>query len=143
MAEQPGVTELYLGRMATLGGMTARDRSRLLRLIDLFAGLPEVSTEPAGERHLGFAVRRKTFAYYLNNHHGDGITCVCCKSTAAVQRELVARDPARYCVPAYLGSKGWVSLRLDTAKIDWNEVLERVVEAYRLQAPRRLAAEME
>ncbi len=143
MAEHSDVIASYLARMAALGGFTARDRSRLLKLVDLCTGLPQASIAAVGQRHLRLAVRRKTFAYYLNDHHGDGITCVCCKSTLAQQRQLVARDPARYCVPAYLGPSGWVSLRLDTPKVDWDEVLERVVQAYRLQAPRRLAAEME
>jgi hypothetical protein len=88
-------------------------------------------------------VRRKTFAYYLNDHHGDGRVCICCKSSPARQRELISRAPDRYFFPAYLGSKGWVSLRLDLPRIGWDEVFECVIEAYRLQAPRRLVADAE
>lgn len=34
--------------------------------------------------------------------------------------------------------KGWLALRIDLPKIDWGEVGELVVSAYRLQAPKKL-----
>ena len=46
-------------------------------------------------------------------------------------------------MPAYLGSKGWVGVRLDVGEVDWGEIRELIVEAYRLQAPRRLVAQLE
>ena len=41
-------------------------------------------------------------------------------------------------VPAYLGPKGWLGLRLDTRRVDWEEVAGRVTESYALVAPKRL-----
>jgi hypothetical protein len=119
-----------------------RDQQRLAKLLDFCEGLPELKITPVGERHLSLAVRRKTLAYYMHDHHGDGRVCICCKSTAARQRELVSADPQRYYVPAYLGVQGWVSVSLDLPRIDWDAVFERLIEAYRLQAPRRLAEEL-
>ena len=39
---------------------------------------------------------------------------------------LIAADPARFYMPAYISSKSWVGLRLDTGEIDWKEVKELV-----------------
>jgi len=56
-----------------------------------------------------------------------------------VNEGLVASDPARYCIPAYLGPKGWVGVRLDVEDVDWDEVRLLLTDAYRLAAPRTLA----
>lgn len=56
------------------------------------------------------------------------------------QDALVRTDPQRYYVPAYLGSKDWVGVRLDVGEVDWTGIREMIIDAYRLQAPRRLAA---
>lgn len=120
-----------------------RRLARLAKLRKLAATLPHISDAPVGDGHVAFRVGKKTLAWYLNNHHGDGIIALCCKSTMERQRQLIARDPQRYYYPAYVGAKGWVALRLDLPRVDWGEVLERFVDAYRLGAPRRLAAELE
>ena len=100
--------------------------------------LPEIVVTPYGN-HQAFRIRKKTFAYYLDNHHGDGLVALCCKSTPDRRDALIARHPDRYCLPDYLGPRGWVSLRLDRRRIDWDEVADLLFAAYRLQAPRRLA----
>ena len=118
--------EAGLGRAVAAFGLSVarqRDQQRLTKLIAQAERLPEFDLAPAGERHLSLSVRRKTFAYYLHEHHGDGRVCICCKSTPMQQRDLVAADPDRYYVPAYLGKSGWVSLRLDRPRIDWDQVL--------------------
>jgi predicted DNA-binding protein (MmcQ/YjbR family) len=55
-------------------------------------------------------------------------------------REVAALDPARFYLPAYMAHRGWIALRLDVGKIDWNEVEELAAESYRLVAPKRLTA---
>ena len=91
-------------------------------------------------QHASFLVRKKTFAYYLDNHHGDGIVAVSCKVAAGENAEMAAFDPARFYLPAYIGPRGWVALRLDVGEIDWDEVGDLVADSYRLTAPKRLAA---
>jgi len=114
---------------------------RRARVIALGAALPEAEVgEPAG-RHAKFSVRGRTFGYYLDDHHGDGIVAVCCKAPPGEQQALVAADPERFLVPDYLGNKGWVSLRIDGEEVDWDEVREVLVDSYRLVAPKRLAAQ--
>jgi phosphoribosylglycinamide formyltransferase-1 len=101
--------------------------------------LPEAARELAG-RHARFHVRDKTFAWYLDDHHGDGIVSVSCKMALDENREVAALDPARFYLPAYMAHRGWIALRLDAGKIDWSEVAELVTDSYRLVAPKRLAA---
>jgi hypothetical protein len=110
---------------------------RRARVHDIAAALPE--TEIGEDQHVAFRIRRKVFAYYLDNHHDDGLVVVCGKSTLPHQRELVKQHPDRYCVPAYVGPRGWVSLRIDLPLVDWDEVEELLRSAYRLTAPPRLA----
>ena len=116
------------------------DRRRA-RLVTICEDLPEAVVE--GDQHLKFSVRAKAFAYYLDDHHGDGIVAVTFKAEAGVQTSLVAAGPARFYVPSYLGPRNWVALRLDLDNVDWDEVAELVVDSYRLVAPKRLVARME
>jgi hypothetical protein len=111
------------------------------RLVGICAALPEVASE--GDQHVAFRVRGRTFAYYLDDHHGDGMTALCCKAAPGEQEALVAADPTRFHKPAYLGARGWVSLRLDLGEVDWEEVAELATEAYRLTAPKRLVARLQ
>ena len=104
--------------------------------------LPEAARIDQGD-HASFLVRKKVFAYFLNNHHGDGIVCVACKVLPGDNSRLIAQDPARFCMPAYIGPRGWVSFRLDTAKVDWEEVSELVRGSYMLVAPKTLAAKLD
>ena len=101
---------------------SAQSELRRLRLIEICESLPEVNVELAGEQHLAFRIRKKILAYYLFDHHGDGIIAFTCKSSLSEQRRLVKDDPDSFFVPAYLGSKGWVAIRLDPDEVDWETV---------------------
>jgi hypothetical protein len=60
----------------------------------------------------------------------------------AASRMMVAAaesDPDRYYLPAYIGARGWVAIRLDVAAIDWDEVAGLAARSYRRIAPKRLA----
>jgi phosphoribosylglycinamide formyltransferase-1 len=105
----------------------------------LALALPETQRKIYGS-HAQFLVRKKTFAYFLNNHHGDGIVAVTCKVLPGENTALARAQPKRYYLPAYIGPRGWVALRLDVGKIDWEEVRELLLASYLLTAPKRLAA---
>jgi hypothetical protein len=49
-----------------------RDDPRLTRLSEICLSLPEAQRTDL-RQHADFRVRKKVFAYFLNNHHGDGI----------------------------------------------------------------------
>src|SRR5215472_3247621 len=119
----------------------AEDR-RLVRLTKICLALPEATRELHGQ-HAGFLVRKKTFAYWLNDHHGDGIIAVTCRALPGDNARLAAANPERFYLPAYVGPRGWVALRLDVGKVDWDEVNELVIGSYLLAAPRKLAALVE
>src|SRR5208282_3987288 len=104
--------------------------------------LPE-ATRCYNGQHASFLIRKKTFAYFLNDHHGDGIVALACKVLPGDNKALATAQPKRFFLPAYLASKGWVALRLDEGEIDWDEVSELVRGGYRLIAPKRLAALVE
>ncbi len=116
----------------------AEDR-RLTRLTRLCLDLPETTRETHG-RHASFLVRKKIFAYWLNDHHGDGIIAVTCKVLPGDNARLIAAQPDRFYMPAYVGPRGWVALRLDIGEIDWDEVRELLTGSYMLLAPKTLAA---
>jgi hypothetical protein len=114
---------------------------RLEQLATICLALPETTCEQVGQigQHARFLVRKKTFVYYLDNHHGDGIVGMCCKVAPGMHTRMIAADPARFYLPAYLGANGWVGLRLDGDEIDWDEVAALATDSYRLLAPKRLA----
>ena len=112
---------------------------RLSRLTQIALTFPETTRQIYGS-HAQFLVRKKTFAYFLDNHHGDGIVAVACKVLPGDNKALVDAQPRRFYLPAYIGSRGWVALRLDVGKIDWEEVRELLLSSYTLVAPKRLAA---
>jgi hypothetical protein len=85
-------------------------------------------------------VRRRTFAYFLDDHHGDGEVALTWKARPGEGEALAGADPARFFRPAYLGARGWGALRLDLEHTDWGEVAGFVADSYVAVAPRRLAA---
>ncbi len=117
------------------------EQAKLRRLTEICLALPEAVRAVQGD-HADFRVRRKVFAYFLNNHHGDGIVSVCVRSQLGENVDRVGTDPERYYLPAYIGKRGWFGLRLDRGAVDWREV-ENVVElSYRLVAPKALLSRM-
>jgi hypothetical protein len=111
---------------------------RLTHLTEIALALPE-ATRQICESHAQFLVRKKTFAYFLDNHHRDGIVAVTCKVVPGDNKALAEAQPGRFYLPAYIASRGWIALRLDAGKIDWVEVRELLLGSYALIAPKRLA----
>jgi hypothetical protein len=115
----------------------ASEAERRERIVAFCSALPEASHRD-GE-HIKFEVRGMTFAYYLRNHHGNGRIALNVKTAAGGQDLLLRIDPARFFLPAYLGAKGWIGVRIDLPRIDWGEVEALILDSYRLVAPKRLA----
>ncbi|WP_109485750.1 MmcQ/YjbR family DNA-binding protein [Occallatibacter savannae] len=118
-----------------------RNRERLQKLTKICLALPGAAMEEM-HGHVAFKVGKKTFAYYLNDHHGDGIVSVCCKVLAADNKRLIEANPRRFYMPAYIGPRGWVALRLDRATVDWSEVQELVRGSYEQMAPKKLVQQL-
>ena len=113
--------------------MTAALRERLARIC---LALPGAERTISGS-HWTLRARKKVFAYLMDDHHGDGILSLACRVGPGDNNALVAAQPQRFYLPAYIGPRGWVALRLDRGPLDWAEVRELVDESYRLTVGRR------
>jgi predicted DNA-binding protein (MmcQ/YjbR family) len=117
-------------------------RVRKARLTAICLALPDVTCLDKGD-HRSFSVGKKVFAYYLHDHHGDQITSVCCKVLPGDNQRLIAANSRKFYMPAYIGPRGWVGLRLDRPTLDWKEVEELILGSYMQVAPPRLLRRME
>jgi hypothetical protein len=104
--------------------------------------LPEVSGRPSHGAPTFFIREKKTFVMFMDDHHGDGRLALWCAAPPGAQEELVAEDPDRFFRPPYVGTRGWIGVRID-GRPDWTEVGEVIEEAYRTVAPRLLVAELD
>jgi hypothetical protein len=87
-----------------------------------------------------FSVAGRMFAYFSDNHHGDGRIALLLKTSGLEEQEmLIEADPDLYYRPPYLGPSGWIRLRLDLGEPDWDHVAHRARISYDLAAPPRLA----
>jgi len=111
------------------------------RLLEICGSLPEVTSDSAG-RHLAFEVRGKRFAWFLDDHHGDGRLALTCKAAPGQNAALVDEDPSRFFLPSYVARRGWVGVWLDTGEVDWDRIELLLHDSYRLTAPKGLAARL-
>ena len=80
----------------------------------------------------------KKFAYFTQDHHGDGKTALLVKiSGIDEQVMLIESDPDRYYRPAYFGD-GWVGIRLDLGDNDWDHIGNWIAKSWLAVAPRKL-----
>ena len=114
---------------------TRQSLQRRARLAALAETLPGAAV--TGEQHLKFEIAKRTFAYYQFDHHGDGMAALVVKAPPGVLGHLIASGPERFFRPGYLGTRGWVGLRLDRRTVDWGEVEGLLRTAHALAAPRR------
>lgn len=98
--------------------------------------LPEAEEILTWEVDVTFRVRGKIFAM-----GGDGADHASIKATPSIQADLVDRDPEAFKPAAYVGRFGWVNV--DLTRIDGSELDGLIRQAWRLTAPKRLAATME
>jgi phosphoribosylglycinamide formyltransferase-1 len=120
--------------------MPATTDKRRQRIIDFCLMLPEATYSSRTGQHQKFEVQGRTFAYHVDNEHGDGRVAIIVK-VAPGEQELMARaDAERYYVPKYIGHRGWVALRVDTRSVDWGEIESLLRASYRQVAPKRLSA---
>jgi hypothetical protein len=60
-----------------------------------------------------FTRRGKSFVTCHDDHHGDGKLALWMAAPPGAQEAAVAEDPEVYYRPAYVGSRGWLGVRLD------------------------------
>jgi hypothetical protein len=121
--------------------MTIDDGTPLERLRRLCMALPGVSERDSHGEPTWFVGGRRTFVSFADHHHDDRLG-FWCAAAAGPQEALLAADPEHYFYPPYVGHRGWLGVRLDVP-VDWDEVGELVVDAYRVVAPSRLVAQLD
>lgn len=115
----------------------------LARVRAICLALPEAhEVEAWGEPT--FRVRNKLFAMYASaeSHHGEGRPAIWIKAAAGNQSLMLQFAPQRFFVPPYVGPSGWVGVWLDHVA-QWAELEELLCDAYRLTAPKRVAARID
>ncbi|MDK2761262.1 MAG: phosphoribosylglycinamide formyltransferase [Sphingopyxis sp.] len=130
---------------ATLAAFVMRDRSPAYlcgRVRELAMALPDANeTISHGMPCFGIA-KGKKFAYFTEDHHGDGRTALLVKiSGADEQAALIELDEARYFRPAYFGD-GWIGIRLDLGDTDWDAIGEWLRKSWLAVAPKKLSGLM-
>lgn len=101
----------------------------LARVRELCLSFPGTSQRPSHGAPTFFVREKRAFLTYHDNHHGDGRLAIWCAASPGDQQLLVDAAPDRYFVPAYVGHRGWVGLRLDR-NADWDEVAGVIEDAY-------------
>ena len=113
---------------------TTRDPYDWIRTVCM--ALPEV-TERESHGEATWFVGKRVFVTCADRHHDDR-RAVWLAASDGVQEALVETAPDLFFRPPYVGGRGWIGVYLDVP-VDWGEVEARIVDAYRLIAPRRLA----
>jgi hypothetical protein len=111
-------------------------RETLARMTKICLALPEATCERESQ-HATFRVTTKVFAYFLDNHHGDGVIAACVKVEKAAAAALARKQPERFYLPAYMGARGWVGVRLDQGRVDWKDIAARIATSHAAVAPKR------
>jgi len=106
----------------------------------LCLALPETTERLSHGEPTWFVRGKKTFVMFADHHHDD-MLAFWCPAPPGVQEELVRTEPERFFRPPYVGHRGWLGVRLDV-DVDWGEIDRIVREAYRLVAPKTLAARL-
>lgn len=116
-----------------------RPHPSLSRLRALCLALPEAEERTTWDTQT-FRIRAKIFAMHvpareLGREPDDALWC---KAPKGVQQLLIEADPDKFFRPPYVGSKGWIGVRLGP-RTDWAEVEALVRRSWSMTAPRRIA----
>jgi phosphoribosylglycinamide formyltransferase 1 len=131
--------QLYPRVLADFVSADQRPEALLTRVRSLALALP-AAAEKLSHGSPGFFVEGgKFFAYFSENHHGDGITALLLKVSGLDEAAmLIEQDPDRFFRPKYFGPAGWVGIVL-TEGPDWAMIEAMLSAAWRQCAPKRLA----
>ena len=104
----------------------------LARNRKLCLALPEVTerlSHGAPCFFVGKGSKSRCFLMWADNHHGDGRLAVWIASTKIAQHEHVTTRPEQFFVPAYVGPRGWLGVRLDR-DLEWEEIGQLIEDAF-------------
>ena len=131
-----------IGKPASSGVSRLRPKATFEKIRKLCLSWPDVE-EKLSHGSAAFFARKRTFMYFVDNHHGDGNVGVWCNVSEGGQEVLVGSDPKNFFIPPYVGCSGWVGMRIDRG-LPWSTISSIVKDAYaatsRAAASRRSSA---
>jgi hypothetical protein len=88
----------------------------------------------------GFAISGgKFFAMFSNQHHNDGIIALYVKTSGEEEQAMLTeQDDDLYYRPQYYGASGWIGIRLDLGRNDWDHLGEWLRKSWLAVAPPKL-----
>jgi hypothetical protein len=108
------------------------------RLRKLCLALPEVSERPSHGAP-AFFIGRQFAILWMDGHHDHDFAHLWCAAPEGAQQHFLADNPVRFFYPPYVGSRGWLGVRLD-GEIDVDELEMLLEDAYRCVATKRQLA---
>lgn len=107
------------------------------RLRKICMALPLTTERLSHSMPTWFYKDKKTFVSLMKHgHHQNQFPHFWCAAGPGVQEDLIASAPEQFFRPPYVGSRGWVGVRLGP-KPDWALIERLCAEAYRIVAGKR------
>jgi hypothetical protein len=103
--------------------------------------LPGV-TEKLSHGAPAFYAGKQFVMLWVDGHHDHRFPHLWCAAPAGAQEELVATAPDRFFRPPYVGSRGWLGVRLDRP-IELDELASLCEDAYRAVASEKLLTRLD
>ncbi|MHB8378649.1 MAG: MmcQ/YjbR family DNA-binding protein [Acidimicrobiales bacterium] len=116
--------------------MDERDLEDRVRGICL--NLPEV-TERTSHGSPAFFAGKQFVMLWVTGHNDHDFAHLWCAAAPGVQRVLIVEEPERVFRPPYVGSRGWIGVRLD-GRVNFDEIEMFCEDAYRCVATNRQLA---
>jgi hypothetical protein len=120
-------------------GIEVHDVEAQVRAICL--ALPGV-TERLSHGSPAFYAGKQFVMLWPEGHHDHDFPHLWCAAPAGAQEGLVAQAPDQFFRPPYVGSRGWLGVRLDRG-LDMNDLDALCRNAYRTVASKKLLALLE
>lgn len=81
----------------------------------------------------------KYFAYFTQKLHGEASVGLLVKTSGLdEQNALLEADPELFYLPKFYGKGGWIAIRLDIGRTDWDYISDWLRKSWRMVAPKRL-----
>src|SRR3954470_5357894 len=113
-----------------MSGPAEREQATVLATLrKICLALPETSERLSHGAPTFFVREKRAFLMVMDNHHGDGRFAIWCAAPEGMQQMLVEADPDKFFVPPYVGTRGWLGVRLDRG-LDWDELAGIAEDAY-------------
>lgn len=114
----------------------------LARIRAICVAFPEVTERLSHGAPTWFAGSSTFASLWADGHHDLQFPHLWCAAPPGAQAELIATDPDRFFRPPYVGSRGWVGIRL-TGRVNWSELAELLQDGYRTVARKRMILKLD